>query len=304
MERLLNDIVGRCRHMADLGQVASYIPELAKGNPKSFGAAITDLSGQQWAAGDSDEIFCLQSIAKVATLALALEAPGPEEVFRHVGVSAIADPFNSIMRLEMDTPHKPHNPMINSGAIVIVSLLPQEGIEGKIGAICRMCARLSGEGRAEVVEEVYISEKATSDRNRALAYFLKSVGSMNGGVEEVLDVYFRACSIGATARTLSVMGATLAADGRNPITGKRVITPEAAHIIRAVMTTCGMYDGSGEFAVKAGIPAKSGVGGGIMGAVTGRAGIGTFGPALDERGNSTAGLAAFQALSEAGFRVI
>lgn len=303
MQQLLDQIVKECAPLSEAGHVADYIPELAKANPKSFGAAVTDKNGKQWASGDADETFCLESIAKVVSLALAPQLRGFDDVFDRVGRSAIADPFNSIMRLEMDSPHRPHNPMINSGAIVVVSLLPQEGVGAKIGAVLELCAALSVQKTADVVERVYLSEKFTSDRNRALAYFLRSVGSLEGDVEDTLDVYFRMCSIGTTAKQLSVLGATLACDGRNPLTGRDVVSPTVVRTVRALMMTCGMYDGSGEFAVDVGIPAKSGVGGGID--TPSRAGLAVYGPSLDERGNSVAGVAAMKRLSlEGGFRVI
>lgn len=283
---------------AHKGAVATYIPELAKADPEAFGLAVTERDGTQCLSGDCEFPFTLQSISKVITLALALEERGRDNLFSAVGSNPTADPFNSIMRLEMDAPHRPHNPLINSGAIVVVSLLPEEGREGKVEAILNLARDLMGNGKIKVNDRVYRSEKNTSDRNRSLAYFLRSVGSLKGDVEDILDVYFRQCSIEVNARDLSVLGATLACDGLNPITGRQIISPQTAQIVRAIMTTCGMYDGSGEFAVKVGIPAKSGVGGGIMASVPGRMGIGVFSPPLDEKGNSVAGLAALEAMSE------
>lgn len=304
MEKLLKEIVRDSLPFTERGKPASYIPELAKGNPKALGAAVTDISGKQWCAGDTDESFSIQSIIKVVTLSLALQLRGADDVFSHVGVNAVADPFNSIMRLEMDSDRQPQNPMINSGAIVVVSLLPQDTVERRVAAVRDLYARMSGDDDSEVVDSVYISEKRTGDRNRSLAYFLRSAGTLSGDVDDILDAYFQCCAISTTAGALSVMGATLAADGKNPVTGEEVIMPWVARTVRAIMITCGMYDGSGEFAVNVGIPAKSGVGGGIMGTFKGRGGIGTFGPALDARGNSTGGLEIFRLISEAGYRVI
>ncbi|NLA91509.1 MAG: glutaminase A, partial [Synergistaceae bacterium] len=234
----------------------------------------------------------------VVSLALALDTLGEEKVFSAVGMAALADPFNSIMRLEMDAPHRPHNPLINSGAIMVLSLLPwREGAE-KFKAVQEMAARLMGKKSAEIDTAVYLSEKETGNRNRALAWFLKSVGNLEGDVEEILDVYFRQCSLTANCEDLAVLGATLAADGKNPLTGEQAAPPGVARIVRTIMATCGMYDGSGEFAVSVGIPAKSGVGGGIAAAVPGRMGVGAWGPSLDKRGNSVAGLAMMKQLSE------
>lgn len=189
-------------------------------DPSLFGLAVTDMEGQTTAIGDKKPCS-MQSVMKVATLALALQECGENAIFSSVGVNAIADPFNSIMRLEMDAPHRPHNPMINSGAIVVVLLLPHEGVSGKINAITDMVHRLTANDAIGMIHRVYRSEKFTRDRNRALTYFLRSVGSFKGDIEDVLDVYFRMCSLGATTRDLSVMGATLAADGRNPVSGER-----------------------------------------------------------------------------------
>ncbi len=305
MKEILDKISKASSALAPKGSVASYIPELAKADPRAFCLAITEGDGTQHISGDGEFLFTLQSISKVITLALALEEQGAGTVFSAVGTSPTADPFNSIMRLEMDAPHRPHNPLINSGAIVVVSLLPQEGREGKIRAILDLARSLMGDQEIQINERVYRSEKNTSDRNRSLAYFLRSVGSLNGDVEDILDVYFHQCSIEVTAENLSVLGATMACDGRNPRTGRQIISPETAKIVRAIMTTCGMYDGSGEFAVKVGIPAKSGVGGGIMASVPNRMGIGVISPPLDEKGNSVAGLAALEALSTGlGCRVL
>lgn len=303
-EELLYQIAEHSAPFYREGAVATYIPELAKAPLDDFGLAVTDKGGKTLAVGHADKYFPLESIGKVIALAVALQELGPE-VFDAVGVSAIADPFNSIMRLEMDRPHKPHNPMINSGAIVVCSLLPFEGLNAKVKALLDMTARLCGQKDASVIERVYLSEKHTSDRNRALAYFLRSVGSMEGDVEDVLDVYFQCCSIGVTARQLSLIAATFACDGLNPVTQEQVIKPRVAQACRALMTTCGMYDGSGEFALRVGIPAKSGVGGGIMATVPDRYGIATYGPALDKRGNSVCGVEALaQLASQAGLRVL
>lgn len=298
-QQLLDRIAARCAPLFERGAVATYIPELSKADPTDFALATTDARGQTLATGCADKIFPLESIGKVVSLAVALSELGTK-VFDHVGVSAIADPFNSILRLEMDRPHRPHNPMINSGAIVVCSLLPTEGVDAKVNSLLSMTRRLSGDDSVEVIESVYLSEKHTSDRNRALAYFLRSVGSMEGDIENTLDVYFQCCSIGITSKALSVMAATLAMDGINPVTGKRAIKPDVARACRAVMTTCGMYDGSGEFALQVGMPAKSGVGGGIMACVPHKIGVAAFGPALDSRGNSVCGLEALRLLSEEG----
>ena len=300
MKELLETVVKDCGYAWRQGQVATYIPELAKARADATGIAVYDLSSGLSGAGDTDFTFTMQSVSKVVSLALALSECGEEKVFSSVGMDPLADPFNSIMRLEMDAPHRPHNPLINSGAIVVLSLLPWKKSSERIAAVSHMAARMTGRKAVAVAvnEAVYLSEKGTSDRNRALAWFLKSVGNLEGDIEDILDAYFRQCSLEVTCEDLAVLGGTLAADGRNPVTGERVVSPRVAQVVRTIMATCGMYDGSGEFAVSVGIPAKSGVGGGIAAAVPGRMGIGTCGPALDRKGNSVAGLAMLRRLSE------
>ena len=298
MQEILEQIVTACRPYCSTGKVASYIPELGKADPMGLGAVIADVHGNISYAGDHDQLFTMQSISKVVTLSLALLELGEEVVFSRVGMEAVADPFNSIMRLEMDKPHRPHNPFINSGAIVLASILPYSDSDAKMDAILDLARQLTGNPSIHVNEEVYLSEKFTGERNRALAYFLSSTQGMEGDVEEVLDVYFQHCSIDITAKDLAVMGATLARDGHNPYTGEEVLSEEICRTVRALMVTCGAYDGSGEFAVRIGMPCKSGVGGGIMASLPGMMGIGVFGPALDHRGNSLAGAKILQMLSE------
>lgn len=298
MQLILEQTVKACSPWCTTGKVASYIPELGKADSMALGAAIADIHGNLYMAGDADQPFTMQSISKVVTLALALMELGEEIVFSKVGMEAVADPFNSIMRLEMDKPHRPHNPFINSGAIVLASILPFSDNDAKVDAILDMTRQLTGNPSIDVNEEVYLSEKVTGERNRALAYFLSSTQDMEGDVEDILDVYFRHCSIEVTAKDLAIMGATIAEDGKNPFTGEEVLSPEICRIVRALMVTCGTYDGSGEFAVRIGIPCKSGVGGGIMASLPGMMGIGVFGPALDYRGNSLAGAKILEMLSE------
>ena len=290
MQKLLDSVVKECREEWRTGRTATYIPELAKARADAVGAAVCDLSSGMTASGDSDYRFTMQSVSKVVSLSLALSVCGEEMVFSRVGMDPLADAFNSIMRLEMDAPHRPHNPLINSGAIVVLSLLPWEKSESRFAAVVDMAARMTGNPSIAVNESVFASERDTADRNRSLAWFLKSVGNLEGDVEDILDTYFRQCSLEVDCRDLAVLGATLAADGLNPVTGEQVIAARVAEITRAIMATCGMYNGSGEFAVAVGIPAKSGVGGGISAAVRGRMGIGTCGPALDSKGNSVAGM--------------
>ena len=297
MDKMLQDAVASGRKVLHEGAVATYIPELAKADPKALAAAYCGVDGEFAAAGDTDTSVTVQSISKVASLGLALNMLGEEGVFSRVGVEPSADPFNSIMRLEMRAPHRPLNPMINSGAILILSLLPFSDSGKRLEAVLETMRQLTGNPGLAVNERVALSEKETSDRNRSLGYFLRSVGTMQGDVENVLDSYFRQCGIETRVGDLAAMGATLASGGVNPLTGTAVFSERTAEILRSLMATCGLYDGSGDFAVRVGFPAKSGVGGGIVGAVRGRGGIATIGPSLDARGNSIGGISALEELS-------
>lgn len=304
-ESELERLVEETRPLSSGGKVATYIPELARGNPEVLAVAAMDAGGALVSAGDRDVLFTMQSISKVVSLSLALLELGEEAVFRKVGMDPTADPFNSVMRLEMIRPHVPQNPLINAGAIVIDSLLPYDDPEMAFCAVRDMARRLTGNPGIKEKEAVYLSEKRTGDRNRSLAYFLKSVGTITGDVEAVLDVYFRQCSLEVTVFDLAVLAATIAMDGKNPKTGTQVLPPAICRIVRALMATCGLYDGSGAFAVRVGLPAKSGVGGGIVAVVPGSLGLAVCGPSLDHQGNSIAGIALLERMSERfGLRIL
>jgi glutaminase len=277
------------------GHVANYIPELARADVYAFGLAAQKTDGTMIACGDVDTRFSVQSVGKVMSLAMALKLFGFGEVFSHVLMEPSGDSFSSIIKLDTKS-DLPFNPMINAGAIQVASLLVNRiGFQDAMQFARYMCM----DDDIDLNEPVYHSEAQTGDRNRAIAYLLKSKGVLMADPEETLDLYFRLCSLNVTAKSLATMGLVLANDGQNPITGDHVIAPRHARAINSLMFTCGMYDGSGEFGVKVGIPAKSGVGGGIACSVKGRMGIGVYGPALDEKGNSVGGIAALEYLSHA-----
>ncbi len=298
MESILEEAVRSGREVLKEGVVATYIPELAKADPFALAASYCGKDGSIYAAGDTGTRITVQSISKMASLGLALNICGEGTVFSRVGVEPSADPFNSIMRLEMRAPHRPQNPLINSGAILVLSLLPFTDSNERLEAVLDTMRRMSGNPGLGVNEAVAASERDTSDRNRSLGYFLRSVEAMEGDVENILDTYFRQCAIECTVSDLAVMGATLAAGGVNPLNGETVFSSRTSIILRALMQTCGLYDGSGDFAVRVGFPAKSGVGGGIMGSIPGKAGVSVVGPALDSRGNSIGGIRTLEVLSE------
>ncbi|AYE35398.1 glutaminase A [Clostridium septicum] len=298
MFNLLNTLVEKNRVYGAEGKLASYIPALLKANPNDLGVCVVDLHGNEYSAGECDTKFTIQSISKVVTLILALRDNGRKNVFKKVNVEPTGMGFNSIVNLEVTQSDRPYNPMINAGAIVTTSLIGGETEEEKLNKIIDFLKRATNNDDITVNEEVYISEKETGDRNRSLAYFMKSNGILTGNVEEILDLYFKQCSIEITARDLARFGAVLANEGVTPWGDERLMSREVCRIVKTIMVTCGMYDASGEFAVHVGIPAKSGVGGGTLATVPRRYGIGIFGPSLDSKGNSIAGLKVIKDLSD------
>lgn len=280
------------------GVVASYIPELAKQDPGLLGLCLMDVSGETRCYGDYTARFTIQSIVKVVVFLCALLDNSLEKLFQKVNISPTADGFNSIVSLETKSDKKPLNPFINSGAIVCLSLVAGQSPQDKFARVLSMLHRITGNPSVAVNEAVYRSEKETGDRNRALAYYMKSTGILTGDVPAILDAYFRLCSIEVDCRDIAAIGCFLAANGVTAA-GERLAGRDVCRIVKAVMATCGMYDGSGDFAVEVGIPAKSGVGGGIVGVVPGRCGVGVMGPALDGHGNSLAGVLLLHDLSAA-----
>jgi len=298
MIEILGRIHDESKPAAANGTVASYIPALATANPAALGLAVVTAEGKTHAVGDASTRFTIQSISKVFALAYVMTECGEDAVFSRVGKEPTGDPFNSIIRLETSAGRKPFNPLINAGAIVVSGLMPGSSPEDRGARFRTFVGHLIGRNDVELDEEVYASEKRTAARNRSIAWFLKELDLLPGEVEETLDVYFRQCAVSVDAVDLARAGAVLCLDGVDPVRCERVLAASTARVCKSLMVTCGMYDGSGEFAVDVGIPAKSGVGGGIMAAVRDRMGIGVYGPALDDRGNSAAGLEALRRLSD------
>ena len=297
MQQLIERLIEENALCYKNGKLADYIPELANVNPATLGVSLVDTEGKIYSAGDYTSKFTMQSITKVITLMLALMEKGFAEVFNHVGMEPTGDPFNSIIRLETIKPAKPLNPMINAGAIATVSLLSGNG-EERINKILELVRRMSGNSSIQFNEKVYRSELQTGDLNRSLAYFMRNYRVIKGDVAEHLDVYFKQSSIEVTVKDIAQMAAVMANDGIDLVTGERIIPKEIVRIAKTFMVTCGMYNASGEFAINVGVPAKSGVGGGIMAVAPHKYGIGVVGPALDEKGNSIAGLKILQSLSK------
>ncbi len=276
------------------GHVATYIPELGKADPNKLGMCIYTKEGEKICVGDTTTRFSVQSISKIMSLAIALEIYGPAVVFENVGMEPSGDAFNSLLKLE-NADGTPYNPLINAGALVISSYMVQMyTFEELLETVRKLCMD------PDIVLDIKVchSEMSNLSRNRAIAYLLESKGVLNANVEKTLDYYVKLCSLSVTAESLANFGLVLACDGVNPLTGERMLKVETARIVKTIMLTCGMYDGSGEFAVRVGIPTKSGVGGGLLGVVDGGLGIGIYGPSLDEKGNSIGGIAMLEYVSK------
>ena len=297
MEELLERLLEECRPAAREGRVADYIPELAKGDPEALGIYIIGSEGKRSWAGDCRQPFTIQSIVKPILLLQALLDNGAEFVMSRVGVEATGKPFDAINSGDQHLDSGNINPMVNMGAIVMCSLIHGGSYEERFSRLLDLTRKLAGDRELGVDEAVYHSEKSHGSKNRALAYLLKSHGLLDGDVEEVLDCYFRACSIRVDCRGLAHIGAGLSNRGRLPVSNERIFPSVLSRYVNAILMTCGMYDGSGEFALRVGVPAKSGVGGGIMAVAPTRMGIGIFGPALDRKGNSVAGIKLLERLS-------
>ena len=267
------------------GKVATYIPELGKADPHQLGIVMNPLKGEKICMGDYNVRFTMQSVCKVIMLIMALELCGRRKVFGKVGMEPSGEAFNSLVELDISN-SKPYNPLINSGGLALCGLLlPEVSFQD----VLRFTRNICSDPDIELNEAVYESEMKTCSRNRSIAYLLESKGIMETDVEDTLRFYTKMCSMNATAESLSNLGVVLANDGVCGETGRRFMSSRTARVAKTLMLTCGMYDGSGTFAIKVGIPTKSGVGGGLLSVSDKRAGIGVFGPALDTQGNSIAG---------------
>jgi glutaminase len=279
-----------------LGEVADYIPALAKASPDLFGIAVVGVRGRVGQVGDSGHPFTIQSIVKPFVFALVCEALGHEEVRLKLGVNATGLPFDSVMAVEIAADGLT-NPLVNSGAIATTSLAPGRTADLKWRFLREGLSRFAGRELA-VDEEVLTSERATNDRNEAMARLLVGRGRIYFDPDETTDVYTRLCSLVVTATDLALMGATLADGGVNPVTRRQVVSPDTCRRTLALMLTAGLYQLSGEWLYEVGLPAKSGVSGGIVTVAPGKGGMATFSPPLDAAGNSVRGQLATKMLSE------
>ena len=282
----------------DRGRVADYIPALARVSPDQFGIAVVEADDTEHEAGDATTPFSIQSVSKVFALTLALNRIGPA-LWERVGREPSGSAFNSIVQLESER-GIPRNPFINAGAIVVSdALLTGHDTRETIGDVLRFVRNLAEDDGVEIDNEVASSEAATGFRNVALANYMRAFGNLENAAEDALKVYFHQCALTMTCRQLAMAGRYLMNEGVHPGTGETVISPVRARRINALMLTCGHYDGSGEFAFRVGIPGKSGVGGGILAVVPGKASIAVWSPGLNERGNSKLGSLALERLAEA-----
>jgi glutaminase len=295
LSAIVADIAAEMADAPDRGAVADYIAPLGAVNPRKFGIAVIAADGSCHLAGDADEPFSVQSVAKVFGLTLALGAAG-DAVWRRVGREPSGTAFNSIVQLETER-GIPRNPFLNAGAIVIADILlgaraPAEAI----AEILRFVRATAGEDDIFIDATVAEAEAATGYRNKALANYMRAFGNVHHDVDQVLGVYFHQCALAMSCRQLALAGRYLMDGGRNPSTGHSVVSKRRARRINALMLTCGHYDGSGEFAFRVGLPAKSGVGGGILAVAPGRASIAVWSPGLNQRGNSQLGTLALERL--------
>lgn len=272
------------------GQVASYIPELAKADPAGFGIAIATVDGQVYQTGDARRVFSIQSVSKPFVYGVALEDAGRARVERAIGVEPTGDVFNSIS-LESGS-GRPLNPMINAGAIAASSLVAGASAAARLARVLGALSAYAGRP-LDVDEAIFESERSTGHRNRAIGHMLRHYDIIGGDPEPALELYFKQCAVRVDCRdlalmaaTLALMAATLANGGVNPATSERAVRHALIEPILSVMTTCGMYDYSGAWVYRVGLPAKSGVGGGIIAVLPGQLGIGLYSPALEGRGNS------------------
>lgn len=284
----LDDLLSDVRAIEG-GEVATYIPELAKSDPKALAIAITALDGQTYAVGDADLPFTIQSVSKPFLYGLALQEYGRDTVLKHVGVEPTGDAFNSTVMDEVN--NRPFNPMVNAGAIAVTALVKGKSYASRRQNVLDVLSRFAGR-KLKFDEAVFRSERDTGARNRVIASIMAQAAMISGDSDEILDLYFSQCSVLVSVRDLAAMAATLANGGVNPLTGERALAAEYVHDVLTVMHSCGMYNYAGQWSYEVGIPAKSGVSGSIAAIVPGQIGISAYSPPLDRFGNSVRAIAA------------
>lgn len=293
-QKIFNAIASDLKSIEDIGEVATYIPELARVNPNKLGIHLTTVHSQHYSYGDSDEKISIQSIAKVLSLTLALKIMG-KDLWKRVGVEPSGSAFNSLVQLEYEK-GIPRNPFINAGAIVICDILVSKLKNPKM-ELLEFIRKSSGLASIDYCSTVAESEKKTGYTNYALTHFMKGFGNIHNDVDIVLDLYFHLCSVEMTCKELSQAFLYLASAGVNPITNFTVISPRRSKRINSIMQMCGFYDEAGEFAFRTGLPGKSGVGGGIIAVHPGQFSIAVWSPKLNRNGNSYKGMKVLEAFT-------
>ncbi|NLY45054.1 MAG: glutaminase A [Tissierella sp.] len=296
MKQLLDRIIEENRYLTELGKVADYIPALSTANPDDIGVCYIDEKNNLYKSGAYNTKFTIQSISKILTLTLAIMDNGLDRVFEKVGVEGTDEPFNSFVKLDSPNVTKPANPMINAGAIVVTSLIKGDS-SNRFQRILDFIRLVTDNDSIGYSEEVYLSEKTTGSRNRAMAYLMSNKGILDGDVEDILDTYFKQCSIEIDVVDLAKIGKFIS-EGCKGLELSDVSKKELTILLKGILLTSGMYDYSGRYAIEVGIPTKSGVSGGLMGVVPGNRGIGIYSPSLDIHGNSIAGLGIIKSLSK------
>lgn len=322
LQAILEEVRAEIEPHLGHGEVADYIPALARIDPRRFGLAVTTVEGERFAVGDADEPFSIQSISKIFTLTLALECVGAR-LWDRVGREPSGTPFNSLVQLEYER-GVPRNPFVNAGALVVTDVVlthcdagtsnPRPAAEAPasvappaaaaVAEVLDFVRLVADDPTIDIDEEVARSEKEWGYRNVALANLIKSFGRFDNGVDAILDLYFHQCAIAMSCAQLSRAALYLAHGGRDPLSGRRVVSPQRARRINSIMLTCGHYDASGDFAFRVGLPGKSGVGGGIVAVVPDRMAVAVWSPALNRQGSSLAGTLALEKLTtKAGLSV-
>jgi glutaminase len=289
----LQDLHAKYRGVND-GKVADYIPELALAKPEWFGISVVTVDGQSFDVGDHDQLFSIQSVSKPFVFGQALDDHGRDAVLAKVGVEPTGEAFNAIVLDEVS--NRPFNPLVNAGAIATADLIHGKDFADRIKRLMGLFGRYTGRD-LYIDNSIFLSERTTGHRNRAIAHLMLNFGMVSDQISDSLELYFQQCSILVNAHDLAVIGATLANAGVNPLTSQRAIEQQHVKDVLSVMLTCGMYDYAGEWAYRVGLPAKSGVGGGICAVIPGIGGIGIFSPLLDPRGNSVRGIKVCEELS-------
>ena len=289
--RILGTIFEEVQPLLSQGKVASYIPQLSKVSAQHFGMAVYCLDGRTFSIGEAQQKFSLQSVTKLFALALAFSREG-DAIWERVGREPSGNPFNSLVQLEYER-GKPRNPFINAGALIMTDILSARFVQSDI-AVLQFARLIAGENNIDFDIAVAQSERHTANRNYAIAHLMKDFGNLHNPVKTVIDSYCRQCSITMTCAELAKAGSFLANHGSIPWSGQQILDASSSKRLNALMLTCGTYDAAGDFAYRVGLPAKSGVGGGILALVPGELAVAVWSPGLDGTGNSLAGTYALE----------